>query len=91
MQYISENIRKNLLNRVRVIINNDYKNGKIKRTITKRRGTKCSIGGTCGTGFFRIKVIKGTRSGLQERKLREGIACGGGGIGQNGGEGFRGD
>lgn len=86
-------MRKRLLNRVRVIINNDYKNGKIKRTITKGGGggTKCSIGGTCGTGFFSIKVIKGTRSGLQERKLREGIACGGGGIGQNGGEGFRGD
>lgn len=50
--------------------------------------TKCSLGGTCGTGFF---SIKGTRSGLQERKLREGIACDGGGIGQNGGEGFRGD
>jgi hypothetical protein len=74
------------MNHVRVIINSDYNNGKIKRALTKKKTNSCIR----GTLFFRFKA-KGTRSGLQERKLREGRACGGGGIGQNGGERFRGD
>lgn len=55
----------------------------------KKKGTNCSIRDTRRWLILRIKIRK--MSGLQERKLREGRACGDGGIGQNGREGFRGD